>query len=378
VRWPRRVLAATLGSLALAGPASAAAPVPAPVPAARAYILVEPSSGTVLAQRLPDQPLPMASTTKIMTALLTLERLPLEREVAVPEEAASIGGSTSELVPGERLSVRDLLVGLLVPSGNDAAIVLADAVSGSQETFVQLMNRRAVDLGLTRTHFETPHGLDRPNHHASVRDLVELARAAMAHPEFRRIVAMRRAVIPGPFGRGERVLVNENLLLSIDRDADGVKTGHTTAAGYSLVAHARRAATGVELYAAFIGEPSERRRAEDARRLLDWGFAQYVRSTLLPAGQVIGRAPVLGRPGVWVELRTAAAIAAPFRLGQPLTEVLAAPAAVRAPIAAGQRIGTVAVRQEGRVLGRTELVAQRAVAGPGLLDRLRAAWGGLF
>jgi serine-type D-Ala-D-Ala carboxypeptidase (penicillin-binding protein 5/6) len=376
VRWPRRVLGAILGALALAGPASAAAP--APTPAARAYILVEPASGAVLAQRLPDQPLPMASTTKIMTALLTLERLPLEREVAVPEEAAAIGGSTSELVPGERLSVRDLLLGLLIPSGNDAAITLADAVSGSQGAFVQLMNRRADELGLSKTHFETPHGLDRPNHHASVRDLVELARAAMAHPEFRRIVAMRRAVIPGPLGRGERVLVNENLLLSIDPDADGVKTGHTTAAGYSLVAHARRAALGVELYAAFIGEPSERRRAEDARSLLDWGFAQYARSTLLPGGQVIGRASVLGRPGVWVGFRTAAAVAAPFRLGEPLTEVLAAPAAVRAPIAAGQRIGTVAVRQGGRVLGRTDLVAERGVDGPGMLDRLRAALDGLF
>jgi D-alanyl-D-alanine carboxypeptidase (penicillin-binding protein 5/6) len=240
------------------------------------------------------------------------------------------------------------------------------------------MNRRAGQLGLTNTHFESPHGLDMPNHHASVRDLVRLAQAAMAHPLFRRIVAMRRAVIPGPFGRGERELVNENLLLGIDRDADGVKTGHTTAAGYALVAHATRPPLGVELYAAIIGEPSERRRATDAKRLLDWGFAQYARSTLLRAGQLLGRAPVLGRPGVWVTFRTARALVAPIRLGEPLTEQLAAPTAVRAPIAAGQAVGSVAVRQGGTVLARTPLVADRGVAGPGLLDRLRAAWDGLF
>ncbi|MDX6644353.1 MAG: hypothetical protein QOK40_80 [Miltoncostaeaceae bacterium] len=375
MRWPRRVLAVAAGALVLAGPANAA---PAPTPSARAYILVEPATGEVLAQRLPDQQLPMASTTKIMTALLTLERLPPERLLTVPEAAVEVGGSTSQLVAGERLSVRHLLEGLLVPSGNDAAITLAAAVSGTQPAFVALMNRRAGQLGLTNTHFESPHGLDMPNHHASVRDLVRLAQAAMAHPLFRRIVAMRRAVIPGPFGRGERELVNENLLLGIDRDADGVKTGHTTAAGYALVAHATRPPLGVELYAAIIGEPSERRRATDAKRLLDWGFAQYARSTLLRAGQLLGRAPVLGRPGVWVTFRTARALVAPIRLGEPLTEQLAAPTAVRAPIAAGQAVGSVAVRQGGTVLARTPLVADRGVAGPGLLDRLRAAWDGLF
>jgi D-alanyl-D-alanine carboxypeptidase (penicillin-binding protein 5/6) len=314
-----------------------------------------------------------------MTALLTLERLPPDRMVTVPEAAVEVGGSSAQLVAGERLSVRDLLKGLLIPSGNDAAVTLAQAVSGSQRAFVALMNQRAAELGLTRTHFESPHGLDMPGHHASVRDLVRLAQAAMAHPLFRRIVAMQRAVIPGPFGRGKRVLISENhLLLQTDPDADGVKTGHTTDAGYALVAHARRRALGMELYAAIIGEPSEEARAADAKRLLDWGFAQYARATLVRAGEPVGRAPVVGRPGVWVTFTAARAVMAPIRLGAPLTEELAAPTAVRAPVAAGQSVGTISVRQDGAVVAKADLVAARPVGGPGLLDRLRNAWDGLF
>src|SRR5262249_12913997 len=166
--------------------------------AARSYILVEPTTGDVIARRAPDAVLPMASTTKMMTALLTLERASLDQTAVVPPEAAAIGGSRPGPLARQRLNTPDLPVGLLVPSGNDAAITLADRIGGSQARFVAMMNRRARELGLRSTRFVTPHGLDRPGHHSTVRDLVRLAEAAWKHPEFRAILIRKPPTIPRP------------------------------------------------------------------------------------------------------------------------------------------------------------------------------------
>ncbi|MEW6581395.1 MAG: D-alanyl-D-alanine carboxypeptidase family protein [Actinomycetota bacterium] len=368
-RGGRRAVLAALLVAALAVPAAAAGPSGV---SAGSYIVVEPQSGTVLAQRGADRALPMASTTKMMTALVTVERASLDETAVVPREAL-VGGSSAGLAAGERRTVRDLLVGLLVPSGNDAAITLADHVGGSQARFVALMNRRAAELGLTRTHFVTPHGLDRPGHRASVRDLVTLARELMTHPEVRAIVARRTATIPAP-GGGRRVLQNQNDLLAVDPEVDGVKTGHTDGAGYALVAHARRESLGVELYAAFIGSPSEAARVADGERLLTWGFSQFARPVLVRDGQVFGRARVRNRPGVTVGLAARGRIAAPILLSEPITERVVATPEVVPPIRRGQVVGRVTVRAGDRVLGTVPLVAERNVAGPGAVDRLRAAW----
>lgn len=349
-----------------------AAGEPPPI-SATSYILVDPGTETVLAARSPDRALPMASTTKIMTALVTLERASLSDIATVPP-GAIVGGSSAGLVAGERISVRDLLEGLLVPSGNDAAVTLAEYVGGGQAAFVRMMNARARELGLTRTHFVTPHGLDRPGHRSSVRDLVRLARVAMTHAEFRRIVAMRTARIPGPGGSGIRVLETQNDLLGIDPDIDGVKTGHTAGAGYAIVAHGTRPRLGVDLYAAFIGAPSEEARASDAERLLDWGFAQFGRATLIRDGQVFARARVRDRPGVTVAFRAKGVLSAAIRVGEEITETVVAPPEVIGPVARGQVLGNVTVRAGRRVLGRRPLVAATGVASPGIADRLRAAW----
>jgi D-alanyl-D-alanine carboxypeptidase (penicillin-binding protein 5/6) len=379
VPCPRRlgVFRATipLAAAALLTLPAASQSAPAPRLDAASWILVNPATGEVLAQHAPDRKLPMASTTKIMTALLVLEHGRLDATVTVPSDAATIGGSTAELVPGERLSVRNLLVALLIPSGNDAAVTLADYLGdGSRGAFVAMMNRRAAQLGLRRTRYESPDGLDRPGQYSTVRNLVRLARVAMTHPLFRSIVSHRRATIPGPGGRGTRRLESENDLLSIDPDADGVKTGHTSGAGYAMVAHAERPRLGLALYAAIIGEPTELQRARDAERLLDWGFARYARPTELRAGQVLARASVRDRPGVRVSLRVARPLAAVVRLGEPLRASIVVPPEVTAPIRAGQMLGQVTVRAGGRVLGRRPLVAATNVAAPGLLDRLHAGW----
>jgi D-alanyl-D-alanine carboxypeptidase (penicillin-binding protein 5/6) len=359
----------------ISAPAARAA---APTLDAAAYILVNPATGETLAARAPDRELPMASTTKIMTALVVLENAGLDDRYAVTPAAAAIEGSSGMLEEGEVLSVRDLLTALLVPSGNDAAVTLAQGVGGSQAGFVALMNAKALQLGLTDTHYANPHGLDAPGHHSSVSDMVRLGSAAMKNPVFRAIVASRRARIPGPGGRGMRVYQSENELLDIDRDADGIKTGVTDGAGYALVAHARRARLGVQLYAAVIGEPSSLSRAMDAKRLLDWGFSQYASATLVAADTVLGGVPVDGRPGVEVPYRASAPLNAPIRLDQAISQTTVAPAEVRGPVSSGQVLGTITMRQGSHVLGSRTLVAARAASGPSLWDHLRNGVEGLI
>lgn len=363
--------------LATAPVAAAAVAGPPPTIDAAAYIVEDPVTGEVLAQRAPDRELPMASTTKIMTALVVLETADLDDRITVAPAAAEVGESSGGLEAGEVLTVRQLLTALLVPSGNDAAIALAIGVAGSQEAFVGMMNRRAAELGLTHTRFANPHGLDAPGHHSSVRDLVRLGREAMRHPVFRELVARRRASIPGPGGRGRRDYESENRLLDIDPEADGIKTGMTDGAGYALVAHARRRALGVQLYAAIIGSPSSEQRALEALRLLDYGFGRYARATLIGADDVIGRAPVDERPGTDVPYRAAAPLAAGIRVGEPVTEEIVAPTELRAPVRAGDVVGTITLRQGERVLGRRQLLATRSASEPSIWDRVRAGLGAL-
>jgi D-alanyl-D-alanine carboxypeptidase (penicillin-binding protein 5/6) len=363
----RLAVLAVLASLVAVWTARAAAPTVD----ADAYIVVEPATDEVLEQRAPDRGLPMASTTKIMTALIVLESADLDDVMTVPPEAA-IGGSTGRLETGERLTVRDLLTALLVASGNDAAITLAQGVAGSQEAFVARMNRRARELGLTRTRFANPHGLDAPGHRSSVRDLVALAREAMKNPVFRETVSLHRATIPGPGGVGTREFVSENLLLDLDPDVDGVKTGMTDGAGYALVTHARRRPESPELYAALIGASSESSRAEGGLDLLEHARARYAPATLIAEGAVFGRVPVDDRPGTSVAYRAAAPLVAPLRLGEPVTETIAAPPEVSGPVEEGQVIGSVTVRQGERVLGRRDLVAAESAGEPGVWDRVRA------
>lgn len=344
---------------------------------ARAYMVVNPSTGEVLVQRSPDTRLPMASTTKMMTAIVVRERTELGDIVVVPGSAAAPGGSTSGLVPGERITVRNLLTGLMIGSGNDASVALAAHVGGSQERFVGLMNDEAAAMGLKNTRFANPHGLDSPGHYSTVRDLIAMGERTLEDPLLRQVVARRLATIPGPGGRGTRRLESENDLLAIDKDADGIKTGHTAGAGYSLVAHARRRSTGVQLYAAVLGSPSRSQRARDAKRLLDWGFAQYVKIIPLPEGRIQLRVPVRDRPDVTVGLTVDTPLGATVRVGRKLRRILVAPVELQGPLAAGTPVGEVTITEGRRVLGTRRLVVAEAVDGPSIAERIRSGIGRL-
>jgi D-alanyl-D-alanine carboxypeptidase (penicillin-binding protein 5/6) len=279
----------------VARPAEVAGPPPGPVAMprvrARSFLLADAATGQALLAKDPTRPRPMASTTKVMTALLVLERLPQQQVVTVgPGPGRTSTPSTLGLRAGERLTVRQLLLGLLLESANDSAVALAEAVDGSEAAFVRRMNARAAALGLTATHYASPHGLDRPGHHTSARDLARLWTVAMRRPDFRALVATRRATIPGP--RGPRRFANRDELLFSYRWTEGGKTGFTNLAGRCLVASVRRG--GRRLVAVALGSVDA---FSDLRALFDYGFDALVRVRLASRGQVVATPPPAGGQG---------------------------------------------------------------------------------
>lgn len=345
--------------LALA-PAAAAA---APEVTAKAVVVANGATGEVLVRENERARVPIASITKLMTALVTLDHARPGDLMAVPPGAPAVGGSTVNLVPGERLTVRDLLEATLIQSANDAAYTLAVNVGGGSEAaFVQMMNARARRLGLADTHFMTPHGLDAPGQLSSARDVTSLARMAMQKPVIREIVREPTETIAGG-----RFLETWNDLLSSFPGVVGVKTGHTSAAGWSQVAAAR--GHGFTIYATLLGSPSREERNADLAELLSWGLAQYRAVPVISSSRVYARAETSFGRGP-VRLVASRPLVRAVRVGRPLVERVVAPAAVPLPVARGQRLGEVRIFAGRRELGRRPLVAADTIARPGLGGRL--------
>ena len=252
---------------------------------ARAVILADESTGQVLFERNASSARAMASTTKVMTALLALERLDEQKVVVIGSGPPQVGEESLRLRQGERLTVRQLLLGLLVKSANDAGAALAEAVDGNQAAFVRRMNRKAAALRLSATHYVTPYGLDRPGHQTSARDLARLWEVAMRRADFRSLVATKAARIPGrPLSL--RRFVTTNQLLGSYRWTVGGKTGFTNRAGRCLVASASRG--GRRLVAVALGSPNA---FPDVRALFDYGFSKFVRVRLAQRGQPVSVSP---------------------------------------------------------------------------------------
>jgi D-alanyl-D-alanine carboxypeptidase (penicillin-binding protein 5/6) len=238
-------------------------------------ILVEPQTQDVVYAKHANMRRPIASTTKLMTALLTLEHARLNDVFTAAPYSPAPGESLMNLRAGERLTVADLLRGLLIVSANDAAVTLATDVAGSQKAFVRLMNRRARELGLHDTHYANPVGLDAPGNYSSAADLVKLALVLRQRPFFRATTNMPTATLHS--GSRVRRLVNRNFLVRSVPFVNGVKTGHTNTAGYVLVGSATR--NGVTLLSAVLADPSEGARDNDSLRLLRYGLSRYHRIT---------------------------------------------------------------------------------------------------
>jgi serine-type D-Ala-D-Ala carboxypeptidase (penicillin-binding protein 5/6) len=282
--------------------------VAAPRVVAKAVVLADEATGQVLFERNAGVARAMASTTKVMTALLTLERLDERRVVTIGSGPPKVGEESLRLRRGERLTVRQLLLGLLVKSANDAAVALAEAVDGSEAAFVRRMNRRAATLGLTATHYVTPYGLDRPGHQTSARDLAHLWEVAMRRADFRSLVATRGARIPGsPLSL--RRFVTTNQLLGSYRWTAGGKTGFTNHAGRCLVASASRG--GRRLVAVALGSPDA---FTDVRALFEYGFSKYVRARLATRGQPV--APAAGAAAAYAADADVDALVRLDQLGQ--------------------------------------------------------------
>jgi D-alanyl-D-alanine carboxypeptidase len=286
-------------------PEAEQAPVAPPPVRARAVILADESTGQVLYERDAGSARAMASTTKVMTALLALERLDERRVVTIGPGPPQVGEESLRLRQGERLTIRQLLLGLMLKSANDAGVALAEAVDGSEAAFVRRMNRKAAALGLEATHYVTPYGLDRPGHQTSARDLARLWEVAMRRADFRSIVATRAARLPGgPLSL--RRFVTTNQLLGAYRWTVGGKTGFTNRAGRCLVASASRG--GRRLVAVALGSPNA---FPDVQALFDFGFSKFVRVRLAQRGQPVAPGP--GRPAA---LQTVADTDALVRLDQ--------------------------------------------------------------
>jgi serine-type D-Ala-D-Ala carboxypeptidase (penicillin-binding protein 5/6) len=344
-----------------------AAEGPEPQIEARAWALIDARSGDVLASHAASQRLPIASTTKMMTAYVALQELPLNKIVRTAPYEAIYGESLLEVPPGERISVRDLLYGLILRSGNDSAYDLALAAAGSEDAFVRQMNQRAAALGLSNTHYANPIGLDEMGNYSSALDLTALARRLLRDPAFARIADSRSAELRSL--RPPREIETLNDFLLAEPWATGVKTGHTFGADYVLVGSGRR--KGAELISAVLGTWTESARDLETERLLEYGFSQYRKRTPIRVEQVLA-APDVRYTGDELPLRAEGTVTVGLRRGQRMTVRIRVPREVEGPIFQGARLGKAVVLIDGRRAAVTPLIASRAVAKASTLDRVRS------
>jgi D-alanyl-D-alanine carboxypeptidase (penicillin-binding protein 5/6) len=326
------------------------------------------ADGRSLWERDADEPRAMASTTKIMTALVVLEAADLEDTVTVSARAASVGEAGINLVAGQQMRVGELLEAVVIRSGNDAAFALAEHVSGTVEAFVQRMNDKAAELGLDETAFANPHGLDAPGHHTSAADLATLSTVAMADPRFAAMVTQREVRVREANGTVKRY-ESSNKLLDTYSGATGIKTGWTNKAGYCVVASAER--DEIALIAVVMGATSEDDRFVQARALLDWGFEHYTIQAVSSAEETAALVTVSDYLDRTVAARVAETVEVPvFDFDGTVTSRVDVLMEVEAPVVRGQRLGTLSVVQGDRLLAQIPLVAGDEVPAPDLWESL--------
>jgi D-alanyl-D-alanine carboxypeptidase (penicillin-binding protein 5/6) len=364
----RRLAACLL--LLLSGAALAAAPQP-PAVDARAWLLLDVTSGQAIASRNPQERIEPASLTKLMTAYLAFaalkaRSLALGQTIRVSERAWHASGSRMFIEPRKPVTVEELLHGLIIQSGNDASIALAEAVAGSEPAFVERMNREAGRLGMTDTNFTNSSGMPGPGHYSTARDLALITSALIRdYPEHYKLYSERE------YRYNDITQRNRNQLLWLDPNVDGVKTGHTESAGYCLIASAQRG--GRRLVSVVIGTVSERLRARESQKLLNFGFQSYDALRLYEKGGAIGKLEVW--KGSERELKAGVAadlyVTVPKGTADKLQAELVSQQPLIAPVEAGQRVATLRVSHEGRPLAEYPVIALQSVAAAGFLSR---AW----
>ena len=374
--WVRRVAAL----LCVSWSVSAWAQLPAsPEIAARTYLLIDVSAGQVLAQQQADVPVEPASLTKLMSAYIVFDalksgKITLQQTFPVSQRAWKMPGSRMFIDPKMQVPVEDLLKGMIVQSGNDATVALAEGVAGSVERFVQLMNDQAKALGMRNTAYKNPEGLTEPGHSTTAQDLAILSQRLLKDfPDYISYYALKKYRYPGTPAANDN---NRNLLLFRDPSVDGLKTGHTQAAGYCLIATAKRDMPGLagrRLLSIVLGAASESARAVESQKLLNWGFTAYDAVKLFDGNQAILTPPVwkgrqstmpIGRPDPIV-------VAVPAgQLGKLKTEV-ARPDPLVAPFQRGQTVAQLKLTLGDQPLPDIPLVSLQQVEQAGVIGR---AW----
>jgi len=358
--------------------AAAQTPVP-PEIAARSYLLLDVTANQILAQKDIDMPVEPASLTKLMTAYLVFDalrnkKIDLKQTLPVSARAWKMPGSRMFIDPKMQVPVEDLIKGMIVQSGNDATMALAEGVAGSAERFVQMMNDQAKVLGMKATGYKNPEGLTEPGHTTTARDLSLLATRLMRDfPNEVAYYAIKKYRYPGTPAANDN---NRNTLLFRDPTVDGLKTGHTDAAGYCLIATAHRDVAGVgsrRLLSVMLGASSENARAIESQKLLNWGYTAFEAVKLFDANQAVVT------PTVWKGKQATVAlgqtqpivVAVPAGTTAKLTTDVARPEPLIAPIAKGQQIGTLQVKSGEQTVAQVPLQALQGVEQDGLLGR---AW----
>jgi len=327
---------------------------------APAALLMERTTGQVLWSKNPHQLWPPASTTKILTALVALEKGKLDDVITVGPNPPQLEGTMVYLKEGERATLEDLLYALMLNSANDAALAIAEHYGGTEEGFVGLMNEKARSLGALSSTFVNPHGLPHPGHLVTAHDLALITRAALENPTFRMLVRTRTRIWQREEGLTE--LVNLNRLLWDYPGAQGVKTGYTSASGYNLVAYAQRG--DQEYIAVVLGEPSARAAQREAARLLDYGFDNFQVCTLVRRGERVGSCRWQGET---VDLVAAGDLTLVLPREAPLPTARLKLHPFRPPLPAGRPIGELIYMQGDEVLGRVEVVNAQPLLFPDLL-----------
>jgi len=342
-----------------------------PAVAARAWLLVDMTSGQAIASNKPDERVEPASLTKLMTAYLAFAALKAKslapsQSVAVSQRAWRARGSRMFIEPRKPVTVQELLHGLIVQSGNDACIALAEAIAGSESAFVDRMNREAQRLGMKNTRFTNSTGLPEPGHYSTASDLALLAAALIRdHPDYYKLYSERE------FRYNDITQQNRNRLLWLDPNVDGVKTGYTESAGYCLIASAKRGAR--RLLSVVVGAASDHLRAQESQKLLNFGFQSYDGLRLFQKGEAIGKLQVWKgskrelKAGVVTDLY----VTVPRGSADKLKAELVSRQPLFAPLAAGQSVATLRLLHEGRLLGEYPVVALDSIAVAGFFAR---AW----
>lgn len=365
------VMPTARGQVAAEPAASASAPGQAPpAVAAKAALVVNADDGQVIFSQNPDERLPMASTTKMMTALLTIEnhQKDLGAMVTCSQRGAEVGESSIWLVAGDKLTVKEMLTGMLIQSGNDSAMALAEFDAGSMEAFVAKMNKRAAELGLTNTHFMNPHGLHDPDHYTSATDFVKLGREVMKHPEIRDIVKRSEVTIPWTGQEFGRSLVNSNHLLEQYDAVNGIKTGYTDEAGQCIVISASE--NGTNLVMAYLGGASLSQRDTDVINLLHYGFSSYQQQTVISDGATYGAMDLPFDYGRKLSLVADGSLVKKVFIRDSVEQKLVLPEKLNLPVHKGDKVGLVEAFEGNKYLGSTYLIATEEVPAPGLKDRI--------